>query len=244
MRTPKSRSTSNTIRAIRSAQWETIIGLTCVGLAIAVNLYRPQPTTLFLGGLLFWQSSLYLSALYYSLFSMREPEPRPAVEVRGKSVNEGWIARLALAAGAAVLIGVGGLLLLPAPTTRPQYAELQPKDIQVQQLVGLPAGPTETPTLSSPTIQPTVPTAIVPTAILPPTIGVTITATPLPTFPLLPTAVPTGAVPVTPNPQPTVPVVATSTLTPPTIAATPLPAVATTALAVPPVVATALPPGG
>jgi len=235
MRTPKTRSSSGMIRAIRTTQWETIIGLTCVGFAIAVNVYQPQPTTLFLGALLIWQGSLYLSATYYSLASMDQHELRPHLDARGASLSENWIARLAMVAGAAVLIAVVGLLLVPAPPTPPSYAQLQPKDIQVQQLVGLPPVPTATPTTPPLIVQPTLPTAILPATLesltpLPITETPVITNTPLSAtpMPLTATSLATNT-PLSATPLPTVTPVATTILPsatpPPTLAPTntPLP---------------------
>jgi hypothetical protein len=247
MRTPKTRSTSGLIRAIRATQWETIIGLMCVGFAIAVNLYQPQPTTLFLGGLLIWQGSLYLSALYYSLASMRQHEIRPHLDARGASLSENWIARLALVAGAVVVLGVVGLLLIPAPPTPPNYAQLQPKDIQVQELVGLPPVPTATPT-STPIIVPPTPTLIVPTVVLP------ATATFVSLTPIAPTETPVATItPLSPTETPIaseIPLSATpipATAAPPATSAptlTPLPAspVAPTTQPASPIPPTSVPP--
>jgi cellulose synthase/poly-beta-1,6-N-acetylglucosamine synthase-like glycosyltransferase len=226
MRTPKSKSRSSTIRALEAARWETGIGLGCLAMAVGVNVVNPQPATLFLGGLLTWQASLYLAALYFSLFSMRTPrELRPIYEMAGPSVRENRIGRYALAIAAVLVVGIGIALLLPAPQKPPSYAQYQPRDIQVQQFIGLPAVPSPTPSA----------TAILPseTPTLTPTLSGTPTETPTGT--LAETATMTGTATLqatlTPSPQPSGTPTATppATATPITPTATPVPPTATSA---------------
>ena len=69
-RTPKSPSASGFVRAIHAARWEAAIGMTCIIVAVTANLLRPTIGSGFLGALLLWQASLYLTAVFYSLLSV------------------------------------------------------------------------------------------------------------------------------------------------------------------------------
>ncbi len=215
MRTPKSRSTSGVVRALFATQWETTIGLLCVLLAVLVNLVRPQPATIFLGGLLTWQASLYLVAPYYSLSSIRGQELKP-IDMPGPAVQENRIARWAVAIVLGLLLGVGVSQLLPTPTQTPGYARLQPVEVPPQRLVGLPPPPptleipSPTATLtgtatSTPTVTGTLPT-LTPSA----TQDMSLTATNTPDA--------TATTPSTPTTSPTPNVTST-----PTASSTPLP---------------------
>jgi cellulose synthase/poly-beta-1,6-N-acetylglucosamine synthase-like glycosyltransferase len=224
MRTPKTESRSSIVRAFRAAQWETAIGLTCLIFALVVTLAQPQIATIFLSGLLAWQAFLYLSAPYYSLSSVRNRQPERRVEVHGPAVTEGRIARWAFAIALVLFVGIAGALLLPPPAETPTYAPLQPQNIQVRELVGLPPQPTVVPPLPTaapplliftptPSLSPVpsatfdltgtiMPTAVTGTSTVPPGATATFTTTPLPTTAPLPTIPPT-AVPATATPLPT-----------------------------------------
>jgi cellulose synthase/poly-beta-1,6-N-acetylglucosamine synthase-like glycosyltransferase len=245
MRTPKSQSKSDFVRAIRAAQWETAIGLTCIIFALAVNLFQPRPSTLFLGGLLAWQASLYLSALFYSLFSTQVQEPRPTADMRGQEVRESRLARLAIALAFGLLVGIGGAQLLPVPVETPRYANLQPLDIQVQQLVGLPPQPTLVPTravfppnqptpsfILSPTVELLSPTPATPirTALMTPTQTPVATGTPLSTS----TATPLATLSPTPTNTPIAPTTAPTATLPPATTVAPTPTSPPTATIPPP----------
>ncbi len=212
MRTPKSRSNSDFIRGLQATQWETAIGSTCILCSIGAILYRPHPTSIFLAGMLAWQSVLYLSAPYYSLLSLRGPqvEPREEVPVRAPYVRENWLARWAIGIAFLLLIGLGVVLLLPAPNQAPSYAHLPPQDIPVQQLVGLPTP--EPPTATIPVLVITLQASpsVIPLSTTTAT-GVTITASPSQS----PTATNTVT---TPSPSPTG---KTPTATPTVTATTP-----------------------
>ncbi len=262
MRTPKSKSSSNVIRAVQAAQWETVIGVLCVVLAVAVNLFQPQPTTLFLGILLLWQGSLYLSALYYSLASMNDREPRARAQNYGPGIVESRLAKGAFALVAGLIVGLAITLALPPPATPPQYATFQPQDVAVQQLVGLPA-PTATPyvpptaapiILPTGIIPPTVPVATIPSATLAPSLTpiVTGTAAVSPTAAVTSTPI-TPVVTITQTPLPTQPPITATTapsatpmpptLVPPTAPpATPVPPSSVPPTTVPPTVAPTAPP--
>lgn len=238
MRTPKSRSASNFIRAIRGAQWETVIGLACVSLAIWVNVVQPRASTVLLGGLLVWQASLYLAAPYYSLYSIRSHEPRPLAHTRGAAVQESHAARLAIALALGLLVGVVGALLLPAVPAAPRYSSFQPPDIQVQQLVGLSPQPTFTPTLTpipaSPTVLPTSGLTFTPP------VEQTAEASPLP--PTTPSPPPTTPATTTPSPPSATPQLTGTLMPTATLPPTLPPATATPQPTATPAPATTLPP--
>jgi cellulose synthase/poly-beta-1,6-N-acetylglucosamine synthase-like glycosyltransferase len=69
LRTPKLKSEVRVLNALFATQWETVIGVLCLGLGAAVlALTGNSATTYLIGGLLLWQASLYLAAPAYSLF--------------------------------------------------------------------------------------------------------------------------------------------------------------------------------
>lgn len=166
MRTPKSRSKSGIVRALRATQWETSIGLICIVSAVLVNVILPQTSTFFLGILLVWQASLYLAAPYYSLFSIRGEETPLQVNLQRPTVQESWIALWIVAIILGILSGVVVSQLLPGPAIDPAYVRFQPQDVPVQGLMGLPSDPQHkvsgkaaSPTLApSQTLKPTYPT--------------------------------------------------------------------------------------
>jgi cellulose synthase/poly-beta-1,6-N-acetylglucosamine synthase-like glycosyltransferase len=69
LRTPKTMGNVRVINALFATQWEAGIGLLCLAMGAAVlALADRSPNTYFIGGLLLWQSTLYLAAPAYSLF--------------------------------------------------------------------------------------------------------------------------------------------------------------------------------
>ena len=69
LRTPKTMSKVPVLNALFATQWEVGIGLLCLALGAAVlALANRTPNTYFIGGLLLWQSSLYLVAPIYGVF--------------------------------------------------------------------------------------------------------------------------------------------------------------------------------
>ncbi len=69
LRTPKTMGDVTVLNALFTSQWEAGIGLLCLATGAAVfALADRTPNSFFIGGLLLWQSSLYLAAPVYSLF--------------------------------------------------------------------------------------------------------------------------------------------------------------------------------
>ncbi len=69
LRTPKTMGNVRVFNALFATEWEAGIGLLCLGMGAAVlALADRSPNTYFIGGLLLWQSTLYLAAPAYSLF--------------------------------------------------------------------------------------------------------------------------------------------------------------------------------
>jgi cellulose synthase/poly-beta-1,6-N-acetylglucosamine synthase-like glycosyltransferase len=69
LRTPKITSKVRVVNALFATQWEAGIGMVCLALGVAVlALADRTPNTYFIGGLLLWQSSLYLIAPLYGVF--------------------------------------------------------------------------------------------------------------------------------------------------------------------------------
>ncbi len=69
LRTPKTMSKVRVLNALFLTQWEAGIGIICLAMGLAIlALADRTPNTYFIGGLLLWQSSLYLSSPIYGLF--------------------------------------------------------------------------------------------------------------------------------------------------------------------------------
>jgi hypothetical protein len=240
LRTPKAKSGSKAWHAIRVTQWETVIGLICVGSGLLAFAAHPQIRTLFLGGLLSWQGSLYLAAPVYSLLSARGDRVQQVRTVdRGIPMMEQYAALWALGMAAILMIAVMGYFLLPGPINLPGYTRYQPPEVPPSRLVGLnqvpldkralpptPTPPaTPTPVTPQPTIAVTTPVAtstpvILTATAVPSQTQAPATATPNPTATTVaatatplpsPTVAPATA---TPNPSPTAPVVIPPTATP------------------------------
>jgi cellulose synthase/poly-beta-1,6-N-acetylglucosamine synthase-like glycosyltransferase len=240
LRTPKSGSTSKVVHALRVSWWEGVIGGLCAatGIALLVLQAPHQPQTLFLAGLLGWQSSLYLSAPALSLLSafggrpMVQPVARPMREP-GRPAVENNLGRIALATAALLALLIGFAQLLPRPA-RPLYSAYRPPEIAPQNLVPGAATPTPTPPLTTPTPRPTASPAA---TRMPRTTPTQPAAAPTP-VPLAPTAAP-PLIPVLPLPTISLP-----SLPPilPTAAPPPAQPVTSTAPSAPTPVAPALPP--
>ena len=224
LRTPKSRDQSKILGALRVTQWETLIGLTFVGFGIAAILAHPQFKTLWLGFLLAWQGSLFLSAPYFSLLSVRAGAPAPTMRQpsldRGRPVTESPAARWAWASALLLAALVFVALNIPLPNTRPGYSQYQPPDIPPQVLIGAPSPlPTITPTsllAPPPTVSTPTPIPMTPanTATGIPTMTVTSTLPPTEIPSLTPTVVTPSPIPATPTSSSTSTSTATSTPTP------------------------------
>jgi cellulose synthase/poly-beta-1,6-N-acetylglucosamine synthase-like glycosyltransferase len=69
LRTPKTIGNTRLLNALFATQWEAWIGLLCLALGVAVlTLADRALNTYFIGGLLLWQASLYLTSPIYGLF--------------------------------------------------------------------------------------------------------------------------------------------------------------------------------
>jgi cellulose synthase/poly-beta-1,6-N-acetylglucosamine synthase-like glycosyltransferase len=166
LRTPKSRSHANWLRALRVTQWESIIGGFCFCNAIALSVFHPVWSRLALALLLFWHAGLYLSAPLSSLKSLSSGtanQVQAREEARGQGVQENRAARWAVALGIILIIGFVVLKFFPQPGVPQNFARYQPVEIQPQQLIGMPSVPSPTslprnspdPTLSIPGAMPT-----------------------------------------------------------------------------------------
>ncbi len=149
LRTPKSKSHSNLLRALRVTQWETGLGIACgvVGLSLAGHL--PTLAGWIVVIFLLWQTSFYLSAPVYSLISERGKAPIAITsrgDIQGQVIVENRAARWSLGLIVLLLLIYGVLRFLPQPTGTPLYANLQPGEIQPQQVFGIPSLPTAFPT--------------------------------------------------------------------------------------------------
>jgi cellulose synthase/poly-beta-1,6-N-acetylglucosamine synthase-like glycosyltransferase len=71
LRTPKVRSDSKIVQTLRVTQWESLIGLLCVGMGLILLIVQPSGHVYFLALLFFWQSTIYLAAPVYNLLSLR-----------------------------------------------------------------------------------------------------------------------------------------------------------------------------
>jgi hypothetical protein len=236
LRTPKSASTSKVVHALRVTWWEGVIGGLCAAVALAlVVLQRPlQAQSVFLAGLLGWQSSLYLSAPLLSLLSAFGARPvAPSVPLArpmrepGRPAAENNLGQIALAAATLVALLIGFAQLLPRPA-RPSYSIYRPPEIPAQNLVPGAPTPTATPPGATPTAEPTA-APIIP---------------PLPTI-QLPVILPTAAPTITPTVTPVVTATATLTATAPPlippIQLPPLPGLSPTPTATPTITPTLTP---
>ena len=77
LRTPKEIGKVRFLNALFATQWEVCIGLLCLVIGVSVlALTDRAPNTYFIGGLLLWQSSLYLVAPVYGVFYKSCDEPQ------------------------------------------------------------------------------------------------------------------------------------------------------------------------
>jgi len=142
LRTPKSKSTSKMMRAISTTRWEILIGATCLVVGLLAFAFQPEARTLFLGVLLVWQSSLYLSAPVFSLLSVYEKPPRRQVE-RGIPLLEGRAAQTVITILVLLAIGISFVQLLPRPEGTPAYIRFLPVELPLRRLFQLNPSPGE-----------------------------------------------------------------------------------------------------
>jgi hypothetical protein len=230
LRTPKAKTRSGLLRALRATQWESGLGLACALVGTTLAVTYPSFTVSVLVVLLLWQAGFFLAAPAYSLLSVRGEEPAPIPsrgEIQGRFVPEGRAARWAMALGVLLMLGFGLLRFLPEPAATPSYARFQPVELQPQELIGAP--PLPTPTRVPRTSPTAVPASDTPTPTVSPTAPGALTQTSLPArapteTPLPPTQPPTDAPPLSTQPPtdtPPPPVQApTTTLASPTHTAT------------------------
>lgn len=242
LRTPKSRTQSRLMQALRVTLWETGIGLACALTGVAAFVAEPNERTMFLCALLVWQSGLFLAAPVYSVMSAYRLGAQPAGAAdRGAPVREDWAARWAMGAVAAVLLVAAIVQFIPQPAVT-NYAQFQPPEVPAPRLIGLEQVPvdvrddTPAPTAIPPSPAPT----WTPWPTAPFTPGVTVTVLPTPTLTLSPTwtITPTGTPSLTPTPTNTP--LPTLTLTP-TLLPTLAPSITPTLTLPPPPAATLTP---
>jgi len=238
LRTPKAKTGSKILQALRVTQWETVIGIVCVAAGLLAFTAHSNINNFGLLGLLIWQGSLYLAAPFYSVLSSgREMVTQTGqIKDQGKPILEHWAARWAVGLVTIGLISMALLRFLPSPpqSTTP-YTRYLPEEVPPQQLINpISKVPTKTPmptlapvpviaptlapvlpfiptatTASVPTLEPTQPPAPTPTVPAPSsTIAPTVAPTIAPTA--APTAVPTIAPTIAPTVAPTQPPVPTS----------------------------------
>ena len=166
LRTPKAKAGSKAWQAIRVTQWETLIGLICLTSGFFAFAVHPQVRTLFLGGLLTWQASLYLAAPVYSLLSARgdrlQQHQHVGAAERGMPVMEKMAALWALGMASIMVIVVGVYFLLPGPSRLPSYTRFQPPELPASRLLGIEKVPLDKralPPTSTPILTNTLPAA-------------------------------------------------------------------------------------
>ncbi len=136
LRTPKSKSASKMLRALSVTRWETLTGLICLGVGLLVFTEQPSIQSLSLGVLLTWQSSLYLSASYFSLMSVYE-KPDRARDEQGKRIRENRATWYAFGIIFLLILAVIMVQFFPQPEGVPVYLRFLPVEIPLRLLFGL-----------------------------------------------------------------------------------------------------------
>ncbi len=136
LRTPKSKTQSKAAQAIQTTQWETGLGLICALSGLAAFVHQPNLQTAFLGGLLGFQSSLYLAAPALSLVSAYTAKPAfiRALE-EGAPILENGAARAAIGLAVVIALIAGAIQFLPQPAQAPSYSQYQPAPVPIQSLL-------------------------------------------------------------------------------------------------------------
>jgi hypothetical protein len=210
LRTPKSKSQSKVLGALRVTQWETSIGLLFLGCGLVAFIARPEWKTGWLGFLLAWQASLFLAAPYYSVLSIQAgpvQSMQPLHPQHGTAVAETSTAKWAWAAMAMTALIMWAVFQLPQPQEPPTYAVYQPVEVP-------PAALFEIDDTATPSPSPT-PTSMPPSNTNTPP-GTTASQTPnaTPTFADTATPPPTEPTEPTESVEPTSENSATTTATP------------------------------
>lgn len=130
LRTPKSQAQSKLWHALRVTQWETAIGLVCVAAGLLAFSLNPNFRTAALCSLLFWQSSLYLAAPFYSVVSSFAKRAHAAsVTDQGLPIPEHLAARWAVGFVIGMIFSLSLIRTLPTPAELPWYARYLPVDL-------------------------------------------------------------------------------------------------------------------
>jgi len=136
LRTSKSKTESNLVRALVVTQWETGIGLACGLTGLALAMSKPPFEGWIAAIFLFWQMGLYLAAPAYSLLSERGGKPTWVTnpgDIDGRVIPETQAARWSVGLITLLLFGYFMFRILPQPET-PIYANLQPAGLQAEQV--------------------------------------------------------------------------------------------------------------
>ena len=148
LRTPKSKTRSGLMRALRVTRWETTLGVLCLTVCLLLVTKQASLTILAIVFLLLWHATIYLTSPVYSLLSVRG-ETAPLLlnsrgDIHGRSTTENRASSWALVLGVLLIFVCGLLILLPKPSTTPGYTQFQPAELQPQEIFGAPALPTST----------------------------------------------------------------------------------------------------
>lgn len=166
LRTPKSKTRSGLMRALRVTKWETTLGVLCLTVCLLLVVKLSSLTVLAIALLLLWQATIYLTSPAYSLLSLHG-ETAPVLlssrgDIQGHSTTENRASGWALALSVLLIFMVGLLILLPTPSTKPVYSQFQPAELQPQEIFGAPALPTPTNIPKSPSTPTSTPTPQLP----------------------------------------------------------------------------------
>jgi len=137
LRTAKSKTESNLVRALVVTQWETAIGIVCGLTGLVLALSKPPLEGWLTVIFLTWQMCLYLAAPAYSLLSERGTKPvriTSAGDIFGRFIPENHAARWSLALIILLLFVNGMFRFLPQPVVTPIYAKLAPAELQPQKI--------------------------------------------------------------------------------------------------------------
>jgi len=205
LRTPKTKSGSDFVRALSITSWETGLGVICGAVGVALAISRPALGAWIVSVFLLWEAAFYLAAPAHSVMSERGKAGilvSGREDIGGRSIIERRAAIGAAALVPLVLLIYGAFRLLPQPSTIPAYAKWQPPTLAA-------IGVTEATPTDIPTGEPS------PTGTESPTLMVTQSATAaIGTETPLPTEAPTETAPPTEAPTTTAIPTEASTSTP------------------------------
>ena len=195
LRTPKTKSKSDFVRAMTITSWETGLGVTCGLVGVALIISRPALGALIVTVFLLWEAAFYLSAPAFSVMSERGKEGilvSGREDIGDRSIVERRAAIWAAALIPLVLLIYGAIRILPQPSGVPVYATFQPPT-----LVAIESTQTPTPTATE---------QVLPTGTIAPTLPAVPTATAAESQSrILAAAAPTGTAPPTEARRPAAP---------------------------------------